>query len=186
MIRWERDQIQTIAVKDLLSDAFERVALMNELFAQEVKEEVLRQVGRVGTQIDPSPAEALNAKIRWKKDGKNYDQAVAPKDAFVSALLSYSELKDGTERKKCPMVVLSDEFRLWLRTQIETSVAEGATLHVKCKNSLDTALSGKKFQLPKGFVYKQQELVIRVVESDDESNGDGNPYLEITLLPSGT
>ncbi|MEJ2630295.1 MAG: hypothetical protein P8014_05285 [Acidihalobacter sp.] len=184
MIRWKHDRILTLPAQDLLSDKFERVALMNELFAQEVKEQVLREVGRVGTQIDPPPAQALDAKIRWKKYGKDYDDAAAPKEAFVSALLSYSERGEGGKRKALPMVVLSDEFLLWLRAQIEGSVEEGQTMNVKCRNSLDAALSGKQFQLPKGFVFKDQGLVIRVVESDDESVGDGTPFLEITLLPS--
>ncbi|TPQ45450.1 hypothetical protein C2U71_12390, partial [Burkholderia ubonensis] len=56
MINWKRDQIVTRTVKDFGSNEFERVALMNELFAQEVKEEVLRTLGRVGTQIDPPPS----------------------------------------------------------------------------------------------------------------------------------
>lgn len=179
MINWSRDQIVTYTVQELRSDKFSRVALMNELFAQEVKEEVLRAIGRVGTQIDPPPPMALHAKIRWKNaDNATYLDAQTPRESFISALVTYSEQKEG----KLPTVVLSDEFRLWIRTKVEGSLAESETLHVKLQNCVSAAVTRKQFQMNK-FAFKQNELLIKVEDPNDTTPVDMKAYLEITLAP---
>ncbi len=81
-----------LPVRELRSGSFKRVAQMNELYAQEVKEEVLRELGRVGTQIDPPPMFALHATLRWKiGNNLHWNEASVEEDSFHSALLSYSE-----------------------------------------------------------------------------------------------
>jgi hypothetical protein len=181
MINWERDQIVTLTVQELNQGPFDRISLMNELFAQEVKEEVLRVLGRIGTQIDPPPIMALHAKVRWKKADSSSREADAPRDSFVSALLSYSEQKDGKDRKKYPTIVLSDEFRLWVQTQIRGELADGEALHVKTQNCLDVVLAGNQFQLPKSFSVKLNDLLIRVEDTNDVLPADAKSFLEITL-----
>lgn len=182
MINWKQGQVVMHTVQELASGEFERLALMNELFAQEVKEDVLRSLGRVGTQIDPPPSIALHAKVRWKWDEKSYREEEAPRDEFVSALLSYSEQKDGDGRKKSPTLILSDEFRLWVRARVEADLPEEG-MPKKLKNSLDTLHSAKQLQLPSKFTAKLNELVLRVYEAGEAATPETSAFLQIDLWP---
>jgi len=182
MINWKQAQAVMHTVQELGGEGFERLALMNELFAQEVKEDVLRALGRVGTQIDPPPAMALHAKVRWKWDGKAFKEEAAPQDEFISALLSYAEQKDGDSRKKTPTLILSDEFRLWLRARIEAESAQ-EEMHKKLKNSLDAILVVKPLQLTAKFTYKMNDLVVKVYETGEPADSETGAFLQIDLWP---
>lgn len=186
MITWKQAQVIMPTVKELSTDDYERLALMNELFAQEVKEDVLRALGRVGTQIDPPPTMALHAKVRWKWDGKQYKDNDAPKDEFISAVLSYSEQTDGVDRVKKPILILSDEFHLWLRARVEADPPPGdppiGGMPTKLRNSLNDVLTRKQLSLGANFTFKLNELTVRVHEVG-EAAPQATGFLMIDLWP---
>jgi hypothetical protein len=133
LLSWNIDDVQTLPVSELSGEAFKRVAVMNELYAQEVKEEVLRQLGRVGTPIDPPPAAALRASVRWKV-GDQLCGEDTPSDEFLSSLLTYTEKLE--KPYKAAGVVLSDAFKGWLKQKVSNS--HGTTAMVsKLVNSLN-------------------------------------------------
>lgn len=187
LISWKPAMAVMHTVSELATAGFERLALMNELFAQEVKEEVLRSMGRVGTQIDPPPTMAYHARVRWKWDGKGFRENETPKDEFVSAVLTYSEQNDGVVRKKVPTLVLSDEFRLWLRARVEEDAPPGESpqggMPKKLRNALDAVLSAKQLTLPAQFTHKLHELTVKVHETGD-SVPDAIGFLHIDLWPA--
>lgn len=185
LLDWQVEEVETHTVKELLSSEYVRMAVMNELFAQEVKEDVLRAIGRVGTQIDPPPPLALKARIRWRKKDKDTPTASdMPDNAFAAAILTYSEQKENGSSKKIPTLILSDEFKLWAKDAIETSFGS-LSLPIKLTNAIESLGKGIQFKLPKGFKHTDQGLLIRVMEPSDDFSPDQNAWLEVILV-SGT
>jgi hypothetical protein len=176
LITWRRDQTVMIPVRRLLSGEFRRVAQMNELYAQEVKEEILRELGRIGTQINPPPPFALHAILRWRThEGAAFEKATTGKDKFYSALLTYSE----QSKKAAPTVVLSDEFRKWAAATIVGSLS-GQPAPAKLTNSLTTLKNSAQFILKNDDTYQKDGLLLRI--SDDAAeNTSGNIWIEISL-----
>jgi len=168
MLAWQFDEIVTYTVQALQGDKFERIALMNEIFAQEVKEEVLRKLGRVGTQIDPPPPIALNAKLRWKITGDTPREANTPHDSFISALLTYAEeLKEGkTTSQPSRAVVLSDAFKDWAEKEILESFGV-ASMPAKFQNCINSIRQKKLFVLRNTLSVAEGDLQIKVVSPDD-------------------
>ncbi|MDA8246774.1 hypothetical protein [Acidithiobacillus sp.] len=179
MLDWELNDVATFAVSDLQSEDFERIALMNELFAQELKEEVLRKLGRVGTQIDPPPPLALRARLQWKKGAEKL-QVDTPHDSFISALLTYAEVVEGTKRATCQAVILSDEFRYWALARIHESFA-GEDVPLKMKNCLDMIQNKNQFILKNNFAVAENDLRIKVVKASEVVEIDKG-QVEITLM----
>ncbi len=187
LITWKQTHAVMHTVQELGDADFERLALMNELFAQEVKEDVLRALGRVGTQIDPPPSIAYHAKVRWKWNSKDYRENDSPKDEFVSAVLTYSEQKDGEGRNKTPVLVLSDEFRLWIRARVEADPPPGSPpqggMPKKLRNALDAVLTAKQLPLGSQFTHKLNELTLRVHEAG-EPIPETTAFLQIDFWPA--
>lgn len=179
MLDWELNEVVTFTVHDLQSEGFEHIALMNEIFAQELKEEVLRKLGRVGTQIDPPPPIALNARLQWKK-GSEKRQVDTPHEHFISALLTYAEVIEGTKRSVCQAVVLSDEFRYWSLARIQESFT-GEDIPQKMKNCLDLIHTKKEFILKSNFSVTENDLRIKVVKANEASEIEKG-LIEITLI----
>lgn len=177
LLDWHLNEVETHAIRDLLDEGHVRMAVMNELFAHEVKEEVLRSIGRVGTQIDPPPPLALKARIRWKK-GTDEPSADMPENEFAAAILTYSEQNENP--KKAPTVILSDEFKKWAKRVVLESYNQQA-LPAKLSNALASLENGIQFKL-KSFKHTDQGLVIRVLESIDEFSSDQNAFLEVALV----
>lgn len=178
LITWQKDQTFMLPVRDLISGSYRRVAQMNELYAHEVKEEVLRQLGRVGTQIDPPPPFALHAQLRWKAsaNSQSYTTAETEKDGFYSAILSYAEQGDD----KFPVVVLSDEFRQWAVSEIRGSL-NGQAAHTKLQNCINLLESNSLFTLKKSLAHNHKgELQVRLVE-DGTDNGPGSFVVDVVL-----
>lgn len=174
LITWHKDKSLMLPVRELLGGNFRRLAQMNELYAQEVKEEVLRELGRVGTQIDPPPAFALHATLKWKI-GSTSHEAETGTDSFFSAVLSYSEQSDG----KFPTVILSDEFKKWAMAQVENSL-NGQPAHAKLQNCLNVLVQASQFILKGDLTFRKNELLLRVL---DDANGknQGGVMLELVL-----
>ncbi|RYF43444.1 MAG: hypothetical protein EOO38_18850 [Cytophagaceae bacterium] len=149
---------------------------MNELFAHEVKEEVLRELGRVGTSINPAPPFALNASVRWQLGEVVYTDNT-PDGDFISALLSYSEKSNGKGRKACPAVVFSERFKNWVLRTVSTR--SGAKPDAKLQACID-ALS-KEFQINEKWQCRDNELLIGIAPVVPVEPL-GRVLLEITLL----
>lgn len=182
LLDWQVGEVETHTVKELLSSDYKRVAVMNELFAQEVKEEVLRSIGRVGTQIDPPPPISLNAKICWrKKEKENPVSLDIPANVFAAAILTYSEQKERESSQKTPTLILSDEFKHWVCETVTKSF-EGQALPTKLANALVLLKNEIQFKLPKGFKYAKDGLLIRVIEKTETFSSESNLWLEILLL----
>ena len=175
LITWQNDQTFMLPVRELISGSYRRVAQMNELYAHEVKEEVLRQLGRVGTQIDPPPPFALHAQLQWKVASNSQTPLVAEteKDCFYSAVLSYAEQGDD----KCPVIILSDEFRQWAINTIRGSL-NGQQPHTKLQNCLKTLENTSLFTLKKNLAHKG-ELQVRLM--DEETDNQGQFVVDIAV-----
>lgn len=177
LITWHRDRTSMYSVRELATNGFSRIALMNELYAQEVKEEVLRELGRIGTQIDPPPAFALHATLKWKA-GDQTHSADTPKDSFYSALLTYSEQRD---EKPATSVVLSDEFRLWAGKRVVQDTAP-ASMNPKLAACLKAMSTQKQFLLKSSDMScKVNELLVRVVD-EPSTKMSANTLFEIELI----
>ncbi|WP_145927179.1 hypothetical protein [Jeongeupia sp. USM3] len=183
MLTWQADDIVTHTIQELQSKKYKRIALMNEIFAQEVKEEVLRTLGRVGTQIDPPPAIALQAKLRWK-DAKQFSQERnSPKDFFISALLTYSEVKKPTGKRDVgKSVVLSDEFKDWALKTIRENYGE-EVIPEKIKNCMQALQETKQFTLGEKKVMNEAggELKLKLLQAGENTEME-KCSVEITLL----
>lgn len=185
LLDWQVGEVETHTVKELLSSEYIRVAVMNELFAQEVKEDVLRSIGRVGTQIDPPPPLALKARIRWRKKDRDIPTVSdMPDNSFAAAILTYSEQNENGSSKKIPTLILSDEFKRWAKKVVEASFSN-SSLPPKLANAIEALAKGIQFKLPKGFKHSDQGLLIRVMESSDDFSPDQSAWLEVVLV-SGT
>ncbi|HNG02302.1 MAG TPA: hypothetical protein PLQ71_10500 [Nitrospira sp.] len=182
LVTWDTKSAFTKPMSVLKGGEYARIQIMNELFAQEVKEEALRSLGRVGTQINPPPAVSLKATARWKVGNGNEPQVVStPEEEFLAALVMYSERpvlgKDNPVAG--PLIVLSDAFRFWLKRQIEMSVedkAEDPKL-LKCISDLDQG----HFQAKPSFQFKQNDLSIQIRPVNEKLEDKLAAYLEITL-----
>lgn len=180
MLEWQTDDIATHIVQDLQSNKYERIALMNEIFAQEVKEEVLRSLGRVGTQIDPPPPIALNAKLRWKNNGVEQEQDT-PHDSFISALLTYAEVRTDP-KKNGKSVVLSDEFKDWAIKTIRESFGN-TEVPPKMENSLVALQDTRQFTFgeKKSAPAADGDLKVKVLQPSELTEMD-KCQVEIVLL----
>lgn len=174
LITWHKNQSLMLSVRDIMGGNFKRLAQMNELYAQEVKEEVLRELGRVGTQIDPPPAFALHATLKWKV-GANAHEAATDDDSFFSAILSYSEQSDD----KSPTVILSDEFKKWAAAKVQDSL-NGQPAHAKLQNSLNVLTQSAQFILKGDLTFRKHDLLVRVLD-DANSKNQGGVVLELVL-----
>ncbi|CAM8647249.1 hypothetical protein MCEMSHM24_03691 [Comamonadaceae bacterium] len=174
LITWHKNQSLMLSVRDIMGGNFKRLAQMNELYAQEVKEEVLRELGRIGTQIDPPPAFALHATLKWKV-GSTPHEAATGDDSFFSAILSYSEQSDD----KSPTVILSDEFKKWASAKVQESL-NGQPAHAKLQNSLNALTQSPQFILKPDLTVRKNELLVRVLDEANSKSHNG-VLLELIL-----
>ncbi|WP_137009035.1 hypothetical protein [Aquitalea aquatilis] len=175
LLTWASARITTLTVAELKAAEYRRVALMNEIFAQEVKEDVLRVLGRVGTQIDPPPPQALDAVLSWKTAAGNAWQTEAtPANRFASALLTFSADKNGA------VAVISDEFKLWAKRKIFDSFdgppPESLT---RC---LTTLAAESQFKMNKAFKCESGALTVRLIDPTLNPPNEPNAWIVITLL----
>jgi len=183
LVTWNTKSAFTMPMSLLRGDAYARVQVMNELFAQEVKEEALRSLGRVGTQINPPPAVSLKATARWRVGTEQDSREVTtPENEFLAALVMYSERpvvgKDKPDTG--PLIVLSDAFRAWLKREIELSFSDEAIENKLLKCITD--LNQEHFQAkPSSFQFKQNDLSIRILPTNEPLPDKLTALLEITL-----
>jgi len=174
LVTWHKGQTVMLTVRELKSAGFVRLAQMNEIYAQEVKEEVLREIGRVGTQINPSPVFLLHGTLKWKVGTTSFQEAPRQGD-FYSATVTYLE----THKEKAAAIVISDEFRSWAVAEIKKSLGD-ATISVKLEKCLKWLCDSKQIILKNDFTFKKDELVVRV-DMDSNKKSTDNAVLELTL-----
>jgi hypothetical protein len=179
LIEWNTKAAFTKPVSQLASDSFARVQLMNEVFAQEVKEEALRSLGRVGTQINPPPAAPLGATIRWRQ-AKETPEKRTPEEAFIPALLMYSEVTGSDKPHTGPLIVLSDAFRQWIRNEIE-GAAGGQALEERLNGCLIDLGRREYFKPNKQLQVNEGHYRIQVLPSNETLPDKLTVFLEITL-----
>nr|WP_297356320.1 hypothetical protein [uncultured Caldimonas sp.] len=183
LITWHKDRTFMFRVRDLGPEAFHRVAVMNEIYAQEVKEEVLREMGRVGTQIDPPPAFALHAILKWRL-GKIVHDLDSINEPFYAAILTYSVQRNAKGKpEESPSLVLSEGFQKWAEKQIVAS-ANGQPLHAKLEGALTTIKSGNHFSLKRSLEFPGNGFMLRVAHAAPTSM-EQNLLLDITFVIKG-
>ncbi len=182
LVTWNTKSAFTKPMSVLKGDEYARVQVMNELFAHEVKEEALRSLGRVGTQINPPPAVSLKATARWRVGNEEEPREVTtPEEGFLAALVMYSERSVlGRDNPVAgPLIVLSEAFRFWLKHKIEASFEDGAEDNklLKCIADLDQG----HFQAKPTFQFKQNDLSIQILPVNEKLDDKLAALLEITL-----
>lgn len=174
LLTWAAAQITTLTTTQLMAGGYKRVALMNELFAQEVKEDVLRVLGRVGTQIDPPPPQALDAVLSWKTPIGTWKVEPTPENQFASALLTFSADKNAA------IAVISDEFKLWARRKIiESFEGEPPEKLAKC---LDILVAEGQYKMNKNFRCENGALTVRLIDPTPNPPPEPNAWVVVTLL----
>mgnify|MGYP007080204881 CR=1 FL=1 len=67
ILEWDKKVVKTILVSDLENaERYQRLARLQPLFAHQLSEVVLRDLGRVGVPVTPSIVEVLDAEVRMK------------------------------------------------------------------------------------------------------------------------
>lgn len=136
-VEWYPKKARTIPRNELVDmTRYVRIARLNEFFGQEVKEEALRQFGRVGTPVDPSYSTPLSATVKLKNSKKTFRIEEAPDNKFVAAISTSGNNQNQVR------ITLSDPFVAYLRNIIAgiQSVAE-PPLTEKVLTSLEVVMS---------------------------------------------
>jgi hypothetical protein len=102
MVEWHPNRIATIAASDLKVHL--RLARMNEIFCQEIKEDALRQVGRVGVPVDPAFNIGLGATIVYSPRKKDTVHIEVPDSDIISGVFT------SGNSKNTPRIILAEEF----------------------------------------------------------------------------
>ncbi|MGZ8182945.1 MAG: hypothetical protein ACXWT1_13375, partial [Methylobacter sp.] len=146
LVEWDPKKITTIKVSALQNTKhFQRRAKLNELFGQEIKEEALRQVSRIGVPVDPSFSSALGATIKLKLSKKNPNELEVPDD-FISGIFVSA---NGQNKAN---ISLSEEFIYFLENYINSLQASHPNLLTpKITDGISTFINEWKngFKLPK-------------------------------------
>lgn len=104
LVKWYPDKITTIMASNLQGSRYSHLSRLNELFCQEIKEEALRQVGRVGVPVDPAFSVALGATIVYRPGRGDPVHIEIPDLDTVSGVIT-----SGNENNSSK-IILSDEF----------------------------------------------------------------------------
>lgn len=146
LVEWEPKKITTIKVSALQNAKhFQRRAKLSELFGQEIKEEALRQVSRIGVPVDPSFSSALGATIKLKLSKNNPNELEVPDDFISGIFVSANEQNKAN-------ISLSEEFIYFLENHINSLQASHPNLLTpKITDGISTFINEWKngFKLPK-------------------------------------
>lgn len=104
LVKWHPDKITTIMASNLQGSSYSHLSRLNELFCQEIKEEALRQVGRVGVPVDPAFSVALGATIVYRPGRE------APIHIEIPDLDTVSGVITSGNENNSSKIILSDEF----------------------------------------------------------------------------
>lgn len=142
LVDWKPDQITTIPISELNDSSFYvKRARLNEIFCHEIKENALRQLGRVGLPVDPAFKTALSATVKIQHNQ-------APK-LFVAPSTFFSGIRLAGNKNNPSRVILSLDFRDWIEREFESLKDSNGCLPDKAKelidalNELEYALNSK-------------------------------------------
>lgn len=150
LVEWYPDRITTIRIPELQSSSYLRLARLNELFCQEVKEEALRQVGRVGVPVDPAFSIGLGATIVYtpkKRDVVHIE---------ISDLDTVSGVYTSGNANNPAKIILSEEFL----EKFASEVGKIAPLFQDVSEKLYAALSELMAKGGDGFTLSKEQCKI--------------------------
>jgi hypothetical protein len=104
LVEWYPEKLTTILATELQVGQFSRLARLNELFCQEIKEDSLRQVGRVGVPVDPAFSIGLGATIVYTVRKKGTVHIEIPDSDTVSGVYTSGNANNSAR------IILSEEF----------------------------------------------------------------------------
>lgn len=102
MVEWYPNRITTVVASEL--QVHLRLARLNEIFCQEIKEDALRQVGRVGTPVDPAFSIGLGATIVYTPRKKEPVHIEVPDSDIISGVFTSGNFQNT------PRIILAEEF----------------------------------------------------------------------------
>lgn len=112
LLEWYPERITTVLGTQLQGTAYTRLARLNELFGQEVKEDALRQVGRIGVPVDPAFSIGLGATIAYTVRKKGVVYIEIPDEHIISGVFTSGNSNNP------PKIILSEEFLEYLDREI--------------------------------------------------------------------
>ncbi len=104
LLEWHPEKITTLQGIHLQGSSHSRLARLNELFCQEVKEEALRQVGRIGVPVDPAFSIGLGCTIAYTVRKKGVIHIEVPDEHIVSGVFTTGNSSNPQT------IILSDDF----------------------------------------------------------------------------
>jgi len=104
LVEWHPENITTIPIAALMGREYSPLARLNELFSQEIKEDALRQVGRVGVQVDPAFNVGLGATIAYTPRKKLQIQIDIRDSDTISGIFTSGNANNN------PRIIVSEEF----------------------------------------------------------------------------
>lgn len=102
LVEWHPKKIITIGANKL--QRYRRIARLNELFCQEIKEDALRSVGRVGVPVDPAFSVPLGATIVYTPKGSAPVHKEVPDADTISGVFTSGNFQNP------PQIILAEEF----------------------------------------------------------------------------
>lgn len=102
LVEWHPKEIITICASEL--KLYKRIARLNELFCQEIKEDALRCVGRVGVPVDPAFNIPLGATIVYTPKRKDTIHIEVPDSEIISGVFTSGNFQNT------PRIILAEEF----------------------------------------------------------------------------
>lgn len=181
LVEWNPKQLTTVMESDLRDGTqYQRRAKLNELFGQEVKEEALRQVSRVGVPVDPSFSSALGAIVRLKLAKKKYYVEEVP-DNFVSGIFVSANEQNRAR------ITLSEEFIGFLDELVNIQMFSETPLNVKILAALTALRSceGGSLTLDKKTNENSYDGGFRVRFVNEYVRGSFKSENEVIFYPRG-
>ncbi len=111
IIKWNAKHLRTIALKEMNDIAcFTRLARLQPLFAHQLSEVVLRDLGRVGVPTTPSILKVLNATVSIKID-QTLSEFKAVEKAIFSAVRAIKRIDQKEQEVVCFTLAFVDELK---------------------------------------------------------------------------
>lgn len=114
-IRWNKKGLRTISVKDLSSTRkYSKIARLSELFAQEIKEQVLSDVSRIGLPIYPTFSVSARILVRCKFGNMSHECDLSAED-FEGAMVTKGKVESTSQ--EIYVIGFAEQFATWMRTE---------------------------------------------------------------------
>lgn len=182
VIKWDLDRIRTISMADLRdSTKYCRVARLHAVFSHQLKEDVLRELGRVAIPIAPSPVQVYDAQVRLIFGDQ--DIAWTPQGIYAAILTMQYREREGLQRVLC----FSRAFVTELKAKVQAEVP-GAGV---AKPSFDKLIAACGTDIFDNVTVAKDSVMTVVNQAgvkiliDTQSSG-ARAFCEISLVPVDT